>query len=108
MLDIFEATDWVSTECGLPAGGTVIGTGLRIVWQNGPLGRGEQRLPPNGAFVETVIAAVIHRIQFYNESQFRCRENSLAITHLEEALHWLHARTERREREGTEGTHEGS
>ena len=91
---------------GNPAGGKVEGAGLLIEWQNGPLGRGEDRKEPNGAFVETVIAAVIHRIEYYQgNNKFRCRENALAVTKLEEALHWLNSRTERREQEGTEGTH---
>lgn len=93
---------------GNPAGGTVRGTGLRIDWQNGPLGRGEDRIAPNGAFVETVIAAVVQRIEYYNsesDGRFRCRENSLAITHLEEALHWLNHRTQEREKRDVEGTH---
>lgn len=91
-----------------PAGGYVQAVGLRIDWQNGPLGRGEDRIEPNGAFVETVIAAAIQRIEHYNEGQFRCRENSLAITKLEEALHWLNHRTARREADNVEGTHEGT
>jgi len=95
-------------ELGRPAGGMTSSTGLVIQWQNGPLGRGEEREEPNGAFVETVIRAAIGRLQFYNEGQFRCRENSLAITHLEEALHWCNARTARREDEQVEGTHDGS
>ena len=107
MLDIFAATNKLD-ENGNPAGGRVVGAGLSIQWQNGPLGRVIERKMPNGAFVETVIAAALQRIQFYNEGKFSCRENSLAITHLEEALHWLHARTERRERENVEGTHEGN
>lgn len=91
---------------GNPAGGTVSGVGLQIDWQDGPLGRDADRLVPNGAFVETVIAAALQRIEHYNETQFRCRENSLAITHLEEALHWLQARTAKREARGVEGTHQ--
>lgn len=94
---------------GRPAGGTVKGLGIDIRWQNGPLGAPDapDRRQPNGAFVEDVIKAAIQRIEFYNETQFRCRENSLAITKLEEAVHWLNARTARRTAEGTEGTHDG-
>lgn len=88
-----------------PAGGFVEGVGLRIDWQNGPLNRGEDRLEPNGCFVETVINAAIQRLEYYNESKFRCRENSLAITHLQEALHWLQHRTADREKRQVEGTH---
>lgn len=93
---------------GNPAGGSVEGVGLEIAWQDGPLGRGEDRNEPNGAFVETVIDAALQRIQHYQKSQFNCRENSLAITKLEEALHWLNSRTNRREYDGVEGTHEGN
>ena len=88
-----------------PAGGSTIGVGINIKWQNGPLGRGDDRVPPNGAFVEDVIAAAVGRLKFYQASQFSCRENALAITKLEEALHWCNHRTMRREEEGTEGTH---
>lgn len=94
-------------ESGRPAGGYVVGTGIDIRWQNGPLGRGEGRSEPNGAFVEGVLRAALQRIEHYNEGQFRCRENSLAITKIEEALHWLNARTARRKAEGVEGTLEG-
>lgn len=91
---------------GNPAGGTVEAVGLHIEWQNGPLGRGDDRTEPNGAFVETVIAAAVQRLEYYNAGKFRCRENSLAITRLEEALHWLNHRTAAREARGVEGTHE--
>jgi len=93
---------------GRPAGGYVHGTSLDITWQDGPLSVDGERREPNGAFVETVIAAALQRIEHYNETQFKCRENSLAITKLEEALHWLNARTARRTAEGTEGTHQGN
>jgi hypothetical protein len=91
-----------------PAGGLVDGIGMTIRWQDGPLGRGDDRIEPNGAFVETVIAAVLQRIQYYQASQFKCRENALAITKLEEALHWLNSRTARREAQDVEGTHAGN
>lgn len=104
-----SAQNWVDKE-GRPSGGEVNGTGLWISWQNGPLGRigTDERIAPNGAFVEDVLKAALQRIEFYNEGQFRCRENSLAITKVEEALHWLQARTQRRVVENVEGTHEGS
>ena len=92
-------------EQGNPAGGHTTGTGIDIVWQNGPLGRGADRRPPNGAFVEGVIAAALDRIQYYQASRFKCRENALAITKLEEALHWLEHRTRDREFRAVEGTH---
>lgn len=95
-------------EAGRPDGGYATGVGISINWQKGPLGRDGDRLEPNGAFVETVIAMAVDRIEFYQSSGFSCRENALAITKLEEALHWLNARTQRREVAGVEGTHEGN
>lgn len=91
---------------GRPAGGTTTGRGIHIEWQNGPLVVDGERREPNGAFVEGVIQAAIGRLEFYNSTQFRCRENSLAITKLEEALHWLQHRTADREARGVEGSHE--
>lgn len=96
----------VLVEGGNPAGGTTEGVGIRIDWQNGPLGQGATRKEPNGAFVEGVIAAAVGRLAFYQTTKFKCRENALAITKLEEALHWLDARTRKREEDGVEGTHE--
>lgn len=61
---------------------------------------------PNGAFVEDIVAAAIGRLQFYQASKFSCRENALAITHLQEAAHWLDHRTRDRETRGVEGTHQ--
>ena len=89
-----------------PTGGSVVGTGLTILWQNGPLGR-----PPKlatGAFVEDVIEAARQRLEFYQKAsggRFACRENALAITKLEEALHWLIARRMEREARGVQGEH---
>ena len=98
-------SDHYNDLSGNPAGGYAHAIGMDIRWQNGSLGRGAERKEPNGTFVETVIAAAIDRLRYYNDGQFRCRENSLAITHLEEALHWLEARTAEREQRGVEGTH---
>lgn len=91
---------------GNPAGGSAIGVGFHINWQSGPLGRDEGRILPNGAFVETVIASVVQRIEYYQGGKFRCRENALALTKLEEALHWLNHRTQSREARAVEGTHQ--
>ncbi len=99
------AHDFKKDANGNPSGGKTSSLGIEINWQDGPLGRDGERLAPNGAFVETVIQTAIDRIEFYNDSKFRCRENSLAITKLEEALHWLNARTNRRDKLGIEGTH---
>lgn len=96
-------------ENGNPAGGFVGGCGIELSWQNGPLGRGNERQEPNGAFVETVISAAVQRIQFYQSAsngKFACRENAIALTHLETALLWLDKRTRDREARLVEGTHQ--
>lgn len=101
--------DNVVDENGNPAGGWANGTGFGVVWQNGPLGRGEDRIEPNGAFVEHVLETVLVRLEFYqtaSNGKFRSRENALAITHIEEALHWLNHRTADREFREVEGLNE--
>jgi len=92
-------------EEGRPAGGFSETQWIRVDWQDGPLSVDGVRREPNGAFVEDVIRVAIGRLEFYNDGDFRCRENSLAITKLEEALHWLNHRTSAREERGVEGTH---
>lgn len=91
---------------GKPAGGKSWGTGFEINWQNGPLVVDGVRRQPTGAFVETVIQAAADRIRYYQSGEFSCRQNALALTKLEEALHWLNDRTKEREARGVEGTHQ--
>lgn len=104
MLQDFEHSNRSDGD-GNPTGGYAEAMGVHITWQDRPLNRGEKRMEPNGAFVETVIAIALQRIKYYQDSKFSCRENSLAITKLEEALHWLDHRTRDREARGVEGTH---
>ena len=94
-----------SDSDGNPAGGHVDGTGFHIVWQNGPLGSGEDRQPASGAFVEDVLIALLERMRWYQEGKFACRENALTVTKLEEAAHWMQHRREDRDRRGVLGEH---
>lgn len=100
----FVENHWLD-ENSNPAGGCSFGVGFAVSWQNGPLGRDGQRVAPNGAFVEDVIAAVIGRIEFYERSRFSCKENKEALRHLYEAARWLDSRTKAREAQSVEGTH---
>lgn len=59
----------------------------------------------NGVMAEDLIGMCIHRLQCFQNSDFACRENAMAITKLEEALMWLRKRTIGRENRGVEGTH---
>lgn len=90
---------------GNPAGGVTQGTGILISWQNGPLGTGPDRVPPNGAFVEGVLVAALDRLEHYQESAFACDENAEAIRHIKDALAACNKRTQRRVSRGVEGTH---
>ena len=91
---------------GKPFGGQTSGRGFEITWQRGPLLIDGQRVEPNGAFVQDVISAAIGRLQFYQSSDFRCSENAMAITKLEEAMHWMDHRTQARMARDVEGTWE--
>lgn len=73
---------------------------VEMRFQNGAIGE----VGPNGITDEALLAIVIDRIQGFQKGQFSCRENALALTKLEEAMHWLHHRTQQREARGVEGT----
>lgn len=60
----------------------------------------------NGVMNEDLIVMVIDRLESFQDSEFRCRENAVAITKLQEALMWLRKRTEDREARGVEGTYQ--
>lgn len=105
-------SEFVTDQDGRPTGGGTVmyvdADGemqkqvIYIAWQDGIVGDAGQ----NGAFVEDVIEAARQRIQFFNSNpRFRCRENSLAITKLEEALQWLDWRTRNRVAQGVENTY---
>lgn len=72
----------------------------RISFQNGPV----QELGVNGCFEEDLIAICIDRLRSFQAGDFACRENALALTKLEEAMHWLNHRTSDRQNRGVEGT----
>jgi hypothetical protein len=60
----------------------------------------------NGVNNEDLILMVIARLQAFQDSPYKCRENAMAITKLEECLMWLRKRTLDREAKGIEGTSE--
>lgn len=67
--------------------------------QNGPV----KENGVNGCQVDTIIHAAKAILEGLNKN-FSCRENALAITKLDEALHWLEHRTKERNKRGVEGT----
>lgn len=99
--------DW-----GNPDPETKLGFGQKILFQNGPIGE----VGINGISNEALIAIVIDRLRGFQYQRtendefknvpgpFACRENALALTHLEDAMHWLQHRTRERLKRGVEGT----
>ncbi|MDY0258665.1 MAG: hypothetical protein RBR41_03235 [Desulfovibrio sp.] len=60
----------------------------------------------NGIFMEDLLQICRHRLQCFQAGSFACRENALALTKIEEALHWLDHRTKDRQARNVEGTME--
>ncbi|MGL5709999.1 MAG: hypothetical protein ACRCW9_04045 [Cetobacterium sp.] len=73
-----------------------------IKFQKGALKETEQ----NGIFIEDLIAICIDRLNDFQTSDYRCRENAVAITKLEESLMWLRKRQLNRIKRNVLGTHE--
>lgn len=71
-----------------------------IRFQNGPI----VEAGVNGISNEALLAIVEDRLKCFQAGQFSCRENALALTHIQEAMHWLHHRTNERMQRGVEGT----
>jgi hypothetical protein len=57
----------------------------------------------NGIFMEDLIAICINRLENFQNSDFRCRENAVAITKLEESLMWLRKRTLNKQKRNVQG-----
>jgi len=72
-----------------------------VHFQNGPV----KEAGVNGCHHEDLIAIVIDRLQHFQAGEYACRENALALTKLEEAMHWLGHRTAARVARGVDGTH---
>lgn len=71
-----------------------------IVLQSGPI----KEVGINGDQIDDLLEYVVQTLKELNQPPFNARETSLAITHCEEALHWLAARTAARVQRGVEGT----
>ena len=71
-----------------------------IEFQKGPVN--ENQL--NGIFMEDLLVICIDRLLHFQAGEYSCRENALALTKIQEAMHWLRHRTECRQKRGVEGT----
>lgn len=71
---------------------------IPVQFQLGPV----KEFGVNGITNEALLAIVLHRLRLLNE-KFPCRENSLAITNIEQGQMWLEQRTRNRQKRGVEG-----
>ena len=74
-------------------------TGMRITFQNGPIGEAGV----NGVTQEELLAVVIDRLRSFQSGPFACTENAVALAHAEQALDALKGRTRSRMARGVEG-----
>lgn len=72
-----------------------------ILFQNGPIAE----VGVNGLTQEVLLAIVADRLRSFQAGPYACKANACALTHIEEAQHWLQQRTIERMRRGVEGTH---
>lgn len=72
-----------------------------IYFQNGPI----NEAGVNGLTQEVLLAIVADRLRSFQAGPYACKANACALTHIEEAQHWLQQRTIERIRRGVEGTH---
>ena len=75
--------------------------GQAIIFQNGPIAEAGV----NGLTHEVLLAIVADRLRSFQKGPYACKANACALTHIEEAQHWLQQRTIERMRRGVEGTH---
>jgi len=59
----------------------------------------------NGLTHEVLLAIVADRLCGFQSGKYACKENARALTHTEEAMHWLRQRTLARMHRGVEGTY---
>lgn len=100
----FNATNF-SDDDGNHQGGCVFGPGFTISWQRGPAIIDEM-FQQNGAFLETVLGAVIHQLEYVNSGKFKCQENADALRFLTLAAEAMASRRRDRQVRGVSGTHE--
>jgi hypothetical protein len=101
----FEA-NLVFTDEGVPAGGSVWGTGFCISLQRGTIAMTKSgELQPNGVFTQTLIAVIIFILKRYQHSAFANKYNDEAIAHLEAAQDALRRRLLDRKDRGVLNTH---
>lgn len=73
---------------GFNAEGIPANSGYAVLdFQNGPIAE----VGVNGVTQEALLAVVADRLRSFQAGPFACRENAIALTKVEEAMHWLHS-----------------
>jgi len=88
-----EAMDGSPSKIGDEAGY------IHIKFQCGPV----KEVGVNGTSIENVLLLLKARLEGFQKGDFRCRENAIAITKIEESIQWLEWRTSQRVKQGVEG-----
>ena len=57
-----------------------------ISFQEGPI----KEAGINGVSIEALLSICQDRLEGFQSGPFKTRENALALTHIQEAMHWLH------------------
>ena len=73
-----------------------------ISFQKGPRNVPSSR---HGILDQDLLEIVRDRLRAFQSGEFACRENALALTHIEEALMWMNLRAEDRAERGVLGTY---
>lgn len=73
-----------------------------VNFQDGPI----QEVGVNGISNEALLAIVEDRLLGFQSGDFACRENAIALTHLQTAMMFLQKRTRDRLARGVEGTNQ--
>ena len=71
-----------------------------VHFQTGPI----KEAGVNGVMNEDLLAILIDRLDGFQLGDYKCSENAMALTRLQEAQMWLEKRTKDRERRNVEGT----
>lgn len=74
-----------------------------IQFQKGP--RNVEGSTP-GATEAALLTVLIDRLDGFQAGDYRCRENAIILTKLEECLHWAKARADARAKRGVLGTYQ--
>jgi hypothetical protein len=75
----------------------------KIQFQHGPRGEAYSKA---GVIENVLLAILADRMECFNRGPFSCRENSVVLTKVQEAMHWMRHRADDRAKRGVLGRNE--